>query len=418
MHKAAFALTLSAAISTTAALSQTANTNFVPFPKFVAGLSSAHAQDFAHRPGVALRDAAAFEEMRHYLLTFYTGVSVQHSFALGAQVFDCVPVMQQPSVRLGKIMALDSPPPAPPTPPASAAPDVETLAHQPAWCAVGTIPMRRATLDELTRFSTLQQFFQKSAGETGPHSDATQEHKYAYSYDYQKSDGTYTILNIWQPQIDQHKTQVFALSQSWDVGGSGSKTQTAETGWQVYPGKYNTAKPTLFIYWTADDYNKTGCYNLDCTGFVQQDNSVVLGGPLPPSVQGGKQHEIVLSYYLYKGDWWLWSGAWIGYYPTKLYKSGAMSKHATLLEFGGEVVGTTSWPPMGSGELPSKGYEHAAYQRSVWWLDSKDNGSNTALSLDQEAPNCYKISTTIAPGKSSWSAYPYFYFGGPGGKNC
>ncbi len=417
MHKAAFALTLSAAISATAALSQTANTNFVPFPKFVAALSGAHAQDFAHRPGVAMRDTAAFEEMRHYLLTLYTGVSVSHSFALDAQVFDCVPVMQQPSVRLGGITALDSPPPAPPTPPPGA--ERTDLPRQPALCAAGTIPMRRITLDEMTRFSTLRQFFQKSAGEAAPHSDAaTQEHKYAFSYDFRESHGTYTILNIWQPPIVQHKTQVFALSQSWDVGGSGSSTQTAETGWQVYPAKYGTTKPTLFIYWTADDYNKTGCYNLDCKGFVQQSNSVVLGGPLTPSVMGGKQREIVLSYYLYKGDWWLWSGAWIGYYPTKLYKSGVMSRHATLLEFGGEVVGTTSWPKMGSGDLPTAGYEHAAYQRNVWWLDASDNGHNAALTLDQEAPKCYKIATSPAPGNSSWKTTPYFYFGGPGGTKC
>jgi hypothetical protein len=233
-----------------------------------------------------------------------------------------------------------------------------------------------------------------------------------------KSHGTSTILNIWDPQIDQHKTQVFALSQSWDVGGSGKKTQTAETGWQVYPSKYSSTKPTLFIYYTADNYGKTGCYNLDCTAFVQKSNAVMLGGPLPASHKGGKQHEIRLEYYLYKGAWWLWSGDWIGYYPLKLYKNGALTKHATFLEFGGEVVGTTSWPPMGSGVLPGAGYQHAAYQRSVWYLDSKGNAHDTALQFDQEAPKCYKISKSPAPGHSSWSQYPYFYFGGPGGTHC
>jgi hypothetical protein len=402
-----------AAIAASAA-GQTANTSFIPFAKFKADLSASHMQDFARRQGAAVRDTASFEEMRHYLLNIYDGVTVGHSFALDAQVFDCVPVMQQPGVRLNGITTLDTPPPPP-----AMQPGVEGVERHPGLCAAGTIPMRRITLDEMTRFATLQQFLHKSEGEADPHSGrATQEHKYAFSYQYQKSNGTSTILNIWKPTINQNKTQVFALSQSWDVGGSGSTTQTAETGWQVYPSKYSSTAPTLFIYWTADDYTKTGCYNLDCAAFVQKDNSVVLGGPLTPSMKGGKQREIVLSYYFYKGNWWLWSGTYIGYYPGKLYKSGALSKHATFLEFGGEVVGTTSWPPMGSGELPSHGYKQAAYQRSVWWLNAKNDAFDTVLTLDQEAPNCYLIATTPAPGKSSWSKYPYFYFGGPGGKNC
>jgi hypothetical protein len=53
------------------------------------------------------------------------------------------------------------------------------------------------------------------------------------------------------------------------VGGNGSTLQTAEVGWQVYPQKYGNSYPTLFIYWTADGYNRTGCYNLDCSAFIQ-----------------------------------------------------------------------------------------------------------------------------------------------------
>lgn len=414
MRKAAFAFTLLAAAATTGAIGQTANTNFVPFPKFVAGLSSAHAQDFAHQPGVAVHDAATFETMRHYLLTLYGGVSVAHSFALDTQVFDCVPVMQQPGVRLGRITQLAAPPPAPPPVQGDTA-----LTLQPAAaCASGTIPIRRITLDEMTRFPSLQAFLHKSEGEGVPHaSRATQAHHYAFSYDYQAAQGTSTTLNIWQPAINQKKTQVFALSQSWDVGGTGAATQTAETGWQVFPAMYGTVKPSLFIYWTADDYARTGCYNLTCTAFVQTSNKVMLGGPLTPSKQGGKQREIVLEYRFYKGGWWLWSGEWIGYYPVALYRGGALSKATSLLEFGGEVVGTTSWPPMGSGMWPTQGYKKAAYQRNIVYLNTKGKTFTPTLSLDQEAPNCYAISTSVAAGKPSW-LQPFFYFGGPGGKNC
>src|ERR1700744_473358 len=114
MRNAPLAFVAPAAFSAPAALGQTANTNFEPFPRFFAGLSAAHVQDFARHPGAAVRDTVSFEEMRHYLLTLYTGVSVQHSFALDTQVFDCVPVMQQPGVRMNGITAMADPPAAPP----------------------------------------------------------------------------------------------------------------------------------------------------------------------------------------------------------------------------------------------------------------------------------------------------------------
>jgi hypothetical protein len=53
----------------------------------------------------------------------------------------------------------------------------------------------------------------------------------------------------------------------------------------------------------------------------------------------------------------------------------------------------------------------------VWWLNSKNDAFDAVLQLDQEAPHCYMISTTPAPGNASWQK-PYFYFGGPGGKHC
>jgi hypothetical protein len=49
----------------------------------------------------------------------------------------------------------------------------------------------------------------------------------------------------------------FSLSQLWLVAGDSSNTNTAEVGWQVYPGLHPSDKPRaphLFVYWTSDDY--------------------------------------------------------------------------------------------------------------------------------------------------------------------
>ena|ERR1700730_6910642 len=43
--------------------------------------------------------------------TMYSGVSVKHSFLLGSDPFDCVPIMQQPSVRLLGLKSIATKPP-------------------------------------------------------------------------------------------------------------------------------------------------------------------------------------------------------------------------------------------------------------------------------------------------------------------
>lgn len=87
----------------------------------------------------------------------------------------------------------------------------------------------------------------------------------------------------------------------------------------VYPKKYNTYQPVFFIYWTADNYNTTGSYNLDGGAFVQTSGNRPLGATLSPvSITNGTQYEV--AFYLSQGNWWLYFNGTdashaIGYYP-------------------------------------------------------------------------------------------------------
>lgn len=48
----------------------------------------------------------------------------------------------------------------------------------------------------------------------------------------------------------------------------------------------------------ADSYQKTGCYNVLCPGFVQVSMQIPLGLILrPTSVLGGPQYDIILKIY-------------------------------------------------------------------------------------------------------------------------
>src|SRR3954453_288916 len=140
---------------------ESAGPAFVPFDRFVGGLAAAGPEAY---PGRAAPPPGTFGEMRQYLLDRYQGVTSTHGYVLGGQTFDCIPVDQQPGLRGQGPRAAAAPPPAPPPGPANPeeVPSGKASTDDGGpGCEEGTVPVRRLTLDELTRFPTLRQFFEK-----------------------------------------------------------------------------------------------------------------------------------------------------------------------------------------------------------------------------------------------------------------
>jgi hypothetical protein len=158
---------------------------------------------------------------------------------------------------------------------------------------------------------------------------------------------------------------------------------------------------------------------LDCQAFVQTNNSWTIGGTIAPvSVTNGQQYEIELAFYLYQGNWWLYAGGTsssnaIGYYPTSIYNNGAMESKASEIDYGGEVVGTTSWPPMGSGAFAGQGWQKAAYQRDIYYFPTAGGASSANLTASQTSP-CF--TATVIDYNPPWNET--VWFGGPGGTTC
>jgi hypothetical protein len=103
----------------------------VPFGTFLAGVRTARWRDYARRAGTRARGPEEFGRMRRYLLDQYAGAQVAHSYAESGAVFDCV---GQPGAAGG------------------------------GPCPAGSVPVRRITLAQLTRFPTLAAFLAKSPG--------------------------------------------------------------------------------------------------------------------------------------------------------------------------------------------------------------------------------------------------------------
>jgi Neprosin len=412
----------------TAARPLARTSGFVPFQGFLAQLRSSTYESVIRDGGPVLQSAAELASSKSYLLSLYKGVVVRESFVTDGTYFDCVTVTSQPTVNALGITHIASPPPKPAgiaSVAGDSAPWVTTGTDQNGQvvsCPSGTVPMRRTTLQQVASYRTLHDFLSKDGrGATADNDDPGYRH--AYGYQAVNNDGGASVLNVWNPKVvastagDDH-----SLSQQWVLGGTGSKLQSAEAGWTKDPD-FSTTKPVYFVYFTANDYASIGCYDLECTGFVQTDKSLALGAPVTPccSTKTGVNDSFSQEWFLSKGDWWLAiNGTYIGYYPVAVYKGGQLSRYSTLIEFGGEVNGSVTslnWPAMGSGAYASSGPGQAAYQSSIEYINRSAkafwaNLTTQVTGAGTTPSPCYSLAYTSASGSTG----TFFYYGGPGGK--
>jgi hypothetical protein len=421
---------------------------FKSLPQFLADVSAARYADYLGAPAVAVRSESDFNLMREHLLSQYEGVTATHSFLIDTQYVDCIPAMQQPSVRHLGLTAIASPPPSPavdaavPSPGVMLQPLLTRGLKDPLGNAIScdgdTIPMLRVTLDDLARFPTLGAFFAKQPppSSTAPQLNCPTTYRYAVGT---TSVGTYygaqTTLTYWDPAINPtYGGYQHSLSQVWVEGKvSTSPLQTAEAGWIVYPDKFNTASAVLFVYWTSTDYYYDGCYNTDCAGFVHSPGSVwVLGSSnsWTPSVVGHQPNFIgPLTWQLYNNNWWLSLGSCplgkncnIGYIPATTYGQGPMATYANVILFGGEVdspYGAPGFSQMGSGQLARTDQYATWYaaDQGPTYYEGNTNPQNPVLvlaHLTQVDCNTNSSYFTFACLDTNCDS---FTFGGPGGPN-
>ncbi|XP_022714534.1 uncharacterized protein LOC111274163 [Durio zibethinus] len=290
-------------------------------------------------------------------------------------------------------------------------------------CPEGTIPIVRAQIPKPPR--TLA-FIppRKDLDKDEIKADPPKNHEYA---EVSVFDGNYfgaaAWLNVWNPATFGRE---FSLAQIWVVSGEEfSEYNTIEAGWITKSGQKQTR---LFIYWTvslldpsclmsSDGYQKTGCYNLDCPGFVQTSNKVGLGSVLQPiSTYEGNQFEMHI--YIHKdkqsGNWWLTiQQIDVGYWPGSIFST--LSDRADRLSWGGEIVnlqsqGHHTYTQMGSGHFPRERYTQASYIRNLRYTNESGFMKDVENVLPYVTrPECYDLQMG---GMQNFGTH--FFFGGPG----
>ncbi|KAG9440836.1 hypothetical protein H6P81_021001 [Aristolochia fimbriata] len=288
-------------------------------------------------------------------------------------------------------------------------------------CPEGTVPIRRVQMEDLLRAGSISNFGKKyvSNGGIGLNAGAPLPNTHHWARRESKPGGyygTHVGISIWQPRIFSNEKA--SSSQVWLLAGAGDDLNGIEAGLAVNKQLFGDLKPRLFTYWTSDNYRKTGCFNLLCSGFVSVNQKIPLGFPMTPlSVRGGPQYSVGLDIYKDVAVWWLLvDDSVVGFWPQERFNR--LNQKAEKILWGGEVYnprGTSDWPQMGSGAYADQGYEAAAYMHQVMFSTDRKNYVDAPSDIGAFADNrCYSVGEVEFDGEDDvWRSY--FYFGGPGG---
>ena len=429
-----------------------AATGITSYSNFLTGVTSSQFEQFENRIDSRVLDKYAFTAMQKHILRHYHGVQIANSFLdQSGNPIDCITLKSQPSLQSRKMRShkLATLPKALARTDQSSAKRVSTskgikpqlsykmkdLSGNIMYCRKGTIPMRRLTLETLTRFRTLDDFFSKGPIDKRPGKSDSQ--KNSASESAPRPEDEYTDYWAYARQTVDNSSDSrsrpptrglsttpawFSLAQHWYVGGTGGNKQTVEGGWQLAERKYDNTNPNLFIYSTNANYDEgSGCYNLDCAAFVQINNNWVLGGELGPiSTTDGTQYNFRMQWQLHHGNWWLFlkgkgstqSGVAnyhaIGYYPQEWFTGRQLTQHATAIGYAGETSSL-------AGQMA--GGRHAA----EGWFECVATGCRIDLAQTDTWPHltqvdnrsdCYTADLHNQT-DTTWATYLYF-----GGSEC
>jgi len=223
--------------------------------------------------------------------------------------------------------------------------------------------------------------------------------------------GIQTTSDMYSVPVDKDE-QSGMFIQLYNQGNGRSNHNAISVGWHVYPALYGDSKTHFYVYWTRDGYQKTGCYNLNCPGYVHEANVNIVPGVTIDVVSdpnGVKRTIIVKVFKDGVGDWLLHIGFdsepyLIGRFPKSLFTG--LGDKADTIRLGGFVqTHVPHLAPMGSGFLPNN--IKAASFSNIQLIDQ--NGQASKVRRDHpvfiDDGNIYSVSPINAEGM--------FSYGGP-----
>ncbi|KAF8400399.1 hypothetical protein HHK36_013697 [Tetracentron sinense] len=263
-------------------------------------------------------------------------------------------------------------------------------------CPPGSVPIRRTRKEDLIRVK-------KNPSQYQPLTDSAPGHHYVNNYvNTVPYHGGGAWIGVYNPAVSN--------------GQFSNAVMSIDNG-------YGDNRNSIQVGWTVDGFQKTGCFDTRCAGFVQVSTEIALGLPFRNiSIVDGPQYntKVVIYQDLSTGNWWLSfreDNVHIGYWPQSLFTSLATS--ASYVKWGAEVYSQSGEvsPPMGSGQLPTEGANKACFFRGlqvIYDTNLADPREDLLTRRKIDNPDCYNADEV----KKFKVLDYYFFFGGPGGTNC
>ncbi|KAI5434769.1 hypothetical protein KIW84_021547 [Lathyrus oleraceus] len=221
---------------------------------------------------------------------------------------------------------------------------------------------------------------------------------------------------ISNAERDESYEEVYGTTSVYDV----SVTNNQSTSAVMYIRNGPDSTNYIGMGWHTDNFKNTGCFNLQCSGFVQTSKNNYLGGRfVNTSVIDGRIIEMTISITQDSEtkNWWVTNeNEMIGYFPASLF-----SNNMPFLQvgWGGRTSNPQGGPspPMGSGRFPiDDKYDHASYFLDIKFRYHSTNTSpeNSLMQVVSDKPNCFYAKYF----DRNFPDIGYsLLFGGPGG-NC
>ena len=167
---------------------------FIPFSQFLDQVRSATYKDYKSTP---VRDESAYQDIQKHILDMYGGVVKPATIKsyVRDEYIDCVPFVQRPTIHLLNLTGEELTAPTDNDIPLPDFPEAKGAADEPRpislllalnstdphgnkmECERETVPLTRLTLDRITQYSTLYEFFRKPQATRSNPTNSTQSTK-------------------------------------------------------------------------------------------------------------------------------------------------------------------------------------------------------------------------------------------------
>uniref|UniRef100_A0ACD5Z7P6 Uncharacterized protein n=1 Tax=Avena sativa TaxID=4498 RepID=A0ACD5Z7P6_AVESA len=297
-------------------------------------------------------------------------------------VFDCVDIYKQPAFDhpLLKDHKLQI------TPSSGSSAGLTATGER---CPNGTVPIRRTLKEDLVRGRAPSPVYKQM-----------------------KDTGTINGLHSVRAVVGVYPLAVPAgaasVSQIRVVDERPINPTVVQSGWNVDPNLEGDGQSRFVVYWTADDYQHTGCANLLCPGFVVMNQAIAPGMALPMGTTVSIAIQKDAS-----GNWLVFlNKEVVGYFPGPIVNN---MDGGTQIQMGGTVFSpplVSKSPPMGSGVPPAPGpYNGAAKFTWVSFHGSKTFTCKMYKDIANSSIYNWMVTSTSPDGPEGVA----LQYGGPGG---